>query len=165
MSVRLSSLSTVFTKFVFAPVWILGFGYGTLMLWIRPEEVVFNGVKGAATPLYQILFLVGFLAGTGFLLWYTLRLKRVILEHRVLRISNYFQEIEVPVKQVVEVRQSRNVRPPVLTLILRQETDFGTEIVFMPSGDVPSNFLEEHDIAKGFREFADPQRGTPPRGS
>ena len=133
MERTLSSWSTGFMKYVFPALWIGVFGYGTLQLWLAPEAMVFNGVRGGATRQDQWMFLIMLIVGTLFLAWACFPLKRVKLTERGFRISNYLEEIEVPFRSVSSVAQNRwlNMRPVVLHL--RQDTQFGRRIVFLPA--------------------------------
>ena len=155
METTLSSAGTPFWKFLFPSVWIGVFGYGTLMLWLHPEEVVMNGVKGSATPLHQWIFLGGFVFSSWLCWQVCIQLKRVIVTPAGVRISNYITEIVVPLDQVIGVSELPRVQPTVLVMSFRDETEFGEKIRFMPSSAVPKGFLGEHQVTKGFRELVE----------
>ena len=98
MERTISASTTFFFKYVFPLLWIGGFGIGSLKLLFDPRNVVFNGVRGAATPADQLLFLATWIAGSAFLLWLSIPLKRVRLRPDGLSVSNYLREIAIPIK-------------------------------------------------------------------
>jgi hypothetical protein len=142
-------------KFVFPALWIGVFGYGTLRLWLAPAEVVFNGVKGAATRHDQIVFLLMLVVGTVFIAWTCLPLKRVYLTERGFLVSNYLEEAEVPFGNVERITQNRwlNIRP--VTLHLRRESEFGSRIVFLPAGIGRLAFWREDELVAELRELVE----------
>ena len=113
-------------KFLLAPAWILGFGWGTYIpLGSTPETVEFNGVKGGATRGDQWTFLVALVVGTVMLLYHTLPLKRAILTPTGLRVSNYREEVFIPFTDIQAVTQSRWLRARAVTVHLRTESALG----------------------------------------
>ena len=61
-----------------------------------------------------------------------MRLKRVSVDEERLYVSNYRKEIEVVLRDIVEIHENRwlNIHP--VTIRFSRATDFGTSIVFMP---------------------------------
>ena len=59
-----------------------------------------------------------------------------------LRISNYFQEIEVPLTEVESVSKSRAMRVTLISLTFRQPTSFGSSIVFIPKSNLFSGWSQ-----------------------
>jgi hypothetical protein len=141
-------------KFAFPALWVGLFGYGTLRLWIVPADVVFNGVKGAATRHDQILFLAMLALGTLFIAWTCFPLKQVNLTATGFRVSNYFSESVVPFQMVERITQNRwlNVRP--ITLHLRRPSDFGDRITFLPAGTRRFAFWREDELVAELRGLA-----------
>ena len=79
-----SSSFTGFYKYLFPPLWIGIFGWGTLQLFTHPESVTFNGLRGGAPAGIEWLFLALWLAGSAFILWLAWRLAWVrVAEGRV----------------------------------------------------------------------------------
>lgn len=154
MNRTLSAPSTPFLKFVLAPGWILGFGYGTYDLWMRPSEVVFNGVKGAATSGDQWVFLVAFFAGASLMLFTCIPLKRVILTPTGLRVSNYFTDISVGLSAIEDVRQHRWLGGRAITLALRSSTDLGDTIRFLPATRSRLAFWRDDELVDELRHLA-----------
>ena len=125
----LSSAWTFWGKFIFPAVWILGFGFGTLQLWLG------NLVDGnSALPPSQIkfVFLGVWILGTTFTLWTGAGLKRVRMDERQLHVSNYFREIHVPFSEITDVRQNRWINSRPITIYFRDATEFGGKVTFMP---------------------------------
>jgi hypothetical protein len=122
----LSSLQTFYMKFVFPIVWIGLFTSGTVTLLAAsnfdPDAAFLKWLFPAVTVV-----------GTVFLWWACMRLKRVRMDNHVLYISNYVSEIVVPLRDVAEVTENRWVNIHPVTIRFRRETDFGSQIVFMPT--------------------------------
>ncbi len=154
MNKDLNSAWTFFFKYPFPILWIGLFGYGTLQLLLHPEEVVFNGVKGGATPAHRALLLIIYGLGSWFLLRLAIPLKRVQLDGKKLLVSNYIVEREIPINQVAEVRQNRwlNLRPVIITF--RTSTPFGNRIAFIPQGSFQVMFWKEDKIVNELRRLA-----------
>jgi hypothetical protein len=149
-----SSPYTFLFKFIFPPLWIGGFGFGTLQLWLSPETVVFNGVRGGATREHQWLFLGALVLGAALLLWHCTRLHRVRLTDGGLLVSNYFREISVPFGQIARVTQSRLSNPRTITLHLRGETPLGGKVRFFPSTHGRLAFWKEDELVHELRARA-----------
>jgi hypothetical protein len=154
MEKNLSSALTFIFKYPFPIVWITGFGYGTFQLLLHPEEAVFNGVKGGATPSDQAIMLIVFAFGVWFLLRSAIPFKRVRLDGKKLLVSNYLVEREIPINQVAEVKQHcwSGLREVIITF--RTSTPFGTRIAFIPQGFFQVMFWKEDKIVDELRRLA-----------
>ena len=64
--------------------------------------------------------------------WYYGRLKKVAIDADGLVISNYFREVRVPWRDVVQVSGSRWVSTRQITVEFDHDIGFGTSIIFMP---------------------------------
>lgn len=125
MDELLSSKMTFFNKFIFSILWIGGFGFGTLAMFIDPHIP-------APALVVRILFLAGWLVGSAVIYWICGRIKRVERLGDNLLISNYFQEIEVPLTDVESVSEPTFWKPELIWIKFRRPTIFGSKIVFMP---------------------------------
>jgi hypothetical protein len=125
----LSSAQTFFMKFIFPTIWISMFGLGTLALFLG----VLPGMK-TVPPRTEIkwFFLAAWLWGTFYTSRTCLRLKRVRIDESSLYVSNYIEEIRIPLEEIADVTENRwtNIHP--VTIHLRSSTSFGDRIVFMP---------------------------------
>lgn len=130
MHVRtLSSILTLPVKFLLPTMWIAQFGLRTLMSWLD---------DGLASPLHGIpgqiwLMLLAWLVISGVLLSTIGRLKRVRLDQDLLRVSNYFREISIPLTDVTAVTESAWIHHHPVTIHVRHATEFGTKLTFMPT--------------------------------
>jgi hypothetical protein len=113
----LSSAWTFWMKYLFPAVWISGFALATVL---TPD------------PQNKIAFLVMWGLGTTFILWANAGLKRVRMDERKLYVSNYFQEIYVPFSAITDVKQNRWINSRPITIFLRDTTQFGDKVTFMP---------------------------------
>jgi hypothetical protein len=122
----LSSLQTIYMKFVFPTVWIGGFATGSIFLLLTP------GLDPNAAFL-KVLFPIATVIGALFIWWTCMRLKRVRMDSRSLYISNYRTEIVVPLREVAEVTENvwLNIHP--VTVKFLHETEFGSKVVFIPT--------------------------------
>jgi hypothetical protein len=127
----LSSAQTFVMKYVFPPVWIGGFALTTLSLFLSPSS--WHDAEGGPTdPSLKWFFLVATILGTVFIWWACARLKRVRMDGRFLYISNFSTEITIPLVKVSDVTENRWVNIHPVTLHFHSDTEFGSEVVFMP---------------------------------
>jgi hypothetical protein len=125
----LSSAQTFVLKYVFPPLWIGGFGAGTLALWLGAMHSR-NGMP--LPPVMKWAFLVGWCAGTTFIVWFCRQLKRVRLMGGVLYVSNYWREVAIPLGMVDRVSEIRWINVHPVSLHLRRSSEFGDSIMFIP---------------------------------
>jgi hypothetical protein len=125
----LSSAWTFWSKFVFPPVWILGFGAGTILLWLGSQNV---GINATPPPQTKFVFLGVWIAGAALILWVSAGLKRVRMDERQVYVSNYFREIHIPFGAIADVRQNRWLNSRPITIYFRDATEFGDKATFMP---------------------------------
>jgi hypothetical protein len=154
MDRTISASTTFLFKYIFTPLWVGGFGIGTFAILSDPQDVVFNGVRGAATPADQLLFFAFWILGSGFLLWLSVPLKRVRLRADGLSVSNYRREILIPFSAIERVTQNVLISGRHVTIHLRFETPFGRRITFMPAGLGKLVFWKEDDVVKELRQYA-----------
>ena len=150
----ISASTTFFWKYIFATLWIGGFGTGALNLLFNPKGVVFNGVRGAATLADQLFFLAVWICGSAFILWFSVPLKRIRLRADGLVVSNYRREIMIPYGAIERVTQNILITGRHATIHLHVETPFGRRITFIPVGLGKLAFWKEDDIVKELRQYA-----------
>jgi hypothetical protein len=97
-------------------------------------------------------FAAAWAIGTAFLLWTCARLKRVKLDGATLVISNYRQDIAVPVREIADVWQNRFIDARPITITFKKETPFGSEVTFIPR--VSFRLFSEDDIVTRLRSLA-----------
>jgi len=154
MDRTISSSITFLFKYIFPVVWVSGFGFGALKLLFQPQDVIFNGVPGAATPADQLFVLVMWGFGSAFVLWVTVPLKRVCLKANGLSVSNYRREILIPFGAIERVSQNVLFSGRHVTIYFRYETPFGRRIKFIPAGFGKLAFWKEDDVVKELRRHA-----------
>jgi hypothetical protein len=146
---RISSAQTFVIKFLCPALWIGGFAFVTLLLFRQPD--------GAADPAMKWVFLLVTLVGTAFLFHFCVRLKRVVMDDTSLRVSNYREEIQVPLQDIERVTELRWVNIHPVTIHLVRPTDFGDRIVFMPTFRIFS--WAAHPVVAELRSAAARARG------
>ena len=80
----------------------------------------------------MILFIIAWICGSIFLLWFARRLKFVSLDEEYLYVRDFSKEIQVPLSQVASVNESFFSNPKQITLLLSSASEFGSKIVFLP---------------------------------
>ncbi|MDR3411632.1 MAG: hypothetical protein P4L87_11940 [Formivibrio sp.] len=147
---RLSSLQTFIFKFIFPVVWIGGFSTGTVAMWV--SFLSGNKPNGAPSEI-KYVFLALTIAGSAYIYWSCIRLKRVRMDRQFLYISNYAQEIKVPLSMAESVSEFRwdNAHP--VTIHFVRPTEFGSSITFMPKVRL-FGFWSSHPVVEQIRSAA-----------
>ncbi|MBZ5525588.1 MAG: hypothetical protein LAP21_25475 [Acidobacteriia bacterium] len=120
----ISSSQTFFAKIIFPTFWIGGFATATVILFLAKPD--------PDTAFMKWIFLPGTMAGALMFWWIYMRLKRVRMDDKALYVSNYITEITVPLSNVAEVSGSRWMNNQQVSIRFHSETEFGSQIVFMP---------------------------------
>jgi hypothetical protein len=155
----LSSAQTFVMKFI-SPAACLGGSAAGYMLMFTSGK--FPGL--AAIPLaaeMKWLFLGATVLGGILVYWFCMRLKRVALDDRWLYISNYLREIRVPLENVAGVSENRWLNTHPITVAFRQDTDFGSQIIFMPKARWLT-YLSAHPVVEELEAAVRQVRGLPP---
>jgi hypothetical protein len=87
----------------------------------------------AQVPPSEAFIILMWSAGVGIgyrLMWRPL--KSVSVDERFLYVSDYQDELAIPLSEIVRVTQSNWSRIRAVTICLRTQTRFGSEIEFMP---------------------------------
>jgi len=147
MNEKLSSDWTVFYKVIFPLLWISGFGFGALLLWIGS----FDQTNPPPADM-KWTFLFVWITGSSFILWFALRLKSVMLKDKSLIVKDYFKETVIPILSVNDVRESRFMNPKVIKLSLYPESEFGDKVVFIPKLKFYNPF-GQHPVVKQLKQL------------
>jgi len=129
MSIQISSRLTPFYKFVVPALMIVGFAVGGFVMWLHPERQ--NSTAGVPLQHQWVPFVaVGALA--LLVLWRLLaNLKQVELDGDWLVISNFRDEIRVPLANVEKISGRSLSDPPRYTITFVEETEFGRRVTFI----------------------------------
>jgi tryptophan-rich sensory protein len=148
MNRELSSRWTFFHKVVFPTIWIGGFASGTAVMFLSPDAWNTN------PHLREVrwMFLFALIVGAAFIYWSGIRMKKVWLAQNSLVISNYLEEITVPLQQVERVSGSFLMTPELVWLHFRQPTIFGKRIIFMPKLRLLGGF-SQHPVVEELRQL------------
>jgi hypothetical protein len=143
--VQLSTRFTFAHKVVLPALWLGGFGIGTVILLLRPEQ----------DRQRTLAFIVALALG-AFTFWnWAFPLKKVIATDAGLLVSNFRREALVPYDQIVALRESKIVNT--ITVELASRTAWGTTFVFRP---YPARgFLGPHPAVTLLAERANEARG------
>lgn len=107
-------------------MWIGGFGFGTLMMLLAPDSFAGDDVRAIRGDFVTILAV-----GSALIYWSCIRVKRVSVDSDSFLISNYHEEIRVPLRDVERVSASLLMHPELIWLHFRRPTRFGSRIVFI----------------------------------
>ena len=140
---QLSSRQTFFGKFIFAPAWIGGFGFEVL-----------RSYSGAGAPKANLTILLFWIAGSAFIYWSCIRLKKVSVDDHYLYVSNYLKEISVPLSHITAVTEHRWINSHPVTVYFQFSTEFGDRIVFMPKTRWFA-FFSSHPVVGELRRLAE----------
>jgi hypothetical protein len=124
----LSSDLTGIFKF-FPAFWIPFFGLGTAGLFLG----VFRGANDSPAPDFlKWLFFCLWIAGSFFSYITCAALKQVAADEHFLYVSNFINEISIPMADVCDVTENYwlNIHP--VTVHLKRTSRFGSKITFMP---------------------------------
>jgi hypothetical protein len=143
---RLDSLVTFALKFILPVFWAVSLGRAYLAM------------KAQDTPP-GIGFAVFSLVTLAFFLRQTFGLKKVYMDERRLYVSDYLQEVSVPLETIERVTQFPMTNSPV-TIHFRKDTDFGKRIRFFPGGQLINTF-RRHPVVSQLREAAESATSHP----
>ena len=144
----LSSDWTFIYKFLFAPLWIGGFGVGTVTMLLASSH---SNTRPGSPENPWATFLVLFLLGSVYLYWTCIRLKSVRMDSNFLYVSNYRKEIKIPLAQIARVSEWRLDNTHPVFVHFSQPTEFGTSIVFMPKIRL-FGFWSSHPVVDRIRQ-------------
>jgi hypothetical protein len=123
---RISSLGTL-PSLVSGPV-IIVIGIGFLIF-----RLTAGGDHGPFEPSISFALYVIFIGAIdcGFVWFFGFR--RVRLDDNNLYVSDYRKEITIPLSEIADVTENRWLNAHPVTISLRNPTEFGDKIVFMPT--------------------------------
>ena len=104
------------------------------------------------TDHYEIILGVAVL-GACLFFWHGSRLRKIILDHDTLIISNYSREVSVPLTSISQVKGSRWAKTKDVIITFDHDIGFGDKVVFVPK----TRWLwpwQEHPIAAEMRKLA-----------
>lgn len=134
MKRELSSKQTFLLKIILPSLFIL-------MMMTAFLGIILSSRGGELVILVIIFPLIGFV-GIFSMYFTVVRYKKVAVDERFLYVSNYRKEIKIPFSEIADVTEIKWIRTRPITIHLKNDTEFGRKIVFMPK-------------FSGFRIFAD----------
>ena len=123
---RLSSLWTFFYQFVFPSVWITGFGAGTLALWFSDDSAMTRPPSDI-----KFTFLAAWIVGSGFILWFVMRLRTVWLEDDCLVVIYFRKQERIPLALVQDINETRFWNPKTIKVTFQPRPNLPTCVIFM----------------------------------
>jgi hypothetical protein len=120
MKKQISSDTTAFWKYIFPGLWIPLVGIGAIAA----------GFQAANEPGWS-LFVFGWIIASAYLIWFARRLKFVSIDEEFVYVSQFRNQIQIPLTHIERVKENFGARPKLITLTLNHPSEFGTEIVFV----------------------------------
>lgn len=140
-------------KLVLAPIWIGGFALVTLAMFLN----VLSDHGSPPPPEIKWIFLGATLVGSALIHATCVRLKCVALDGENLVISNYVNEIVVPLTELESVSENVWINTHPITLVFARDTLFGRRVVFMPKTRMFA-FFSSHPVVDELRQAAERAR-------
>ena len=155
MNDKLSSSLTFYHKVLLPALWVIGFGFGTLAIWLGH----FDQPAQTHEEMKQIFFAF-WIIGSAFMLRDTYRLKTVTVDKDALVVKNFTREIRVPMRNINHISESRLFKPKTISITVYPPCEFGDKIVFIPKISFHLSFilLREHPIVLQLRELSGVQK-------
>lgn len=108
----------------------------------------------APPPQIKLVFAGLWIAGTALILWANAGLKRVRIDERQIHVSNYFQEIDVPLSAITDVSQNRWLNSRPVTIQFGYATELGNAAKFMPKQRFHIRFWRADPVVEELRQLA-----------
>ena len=121
---RLSSSATFFYRWLFAPLWLLGFNGAVLGLLLRGS----TPTSGALSGTERAILLTAAVLGSAFVLTVVFPLRTVRLRGASLLVTQWGREVLYPGTDLLKVTQVPLVRPASAILLFRTDHGAGTRI-------------------------------------
>jgi hypothetical protein len=122
MKKEISSEATAFWKYLFPTVWIPLMGVGAIA-----------AARLATAETGWILFVVGWIIASGYVIWFARRLKFVSIDEDFVYVSQFHKQIQIPLAHIEGVKENFWSRPKLIALTLNHPSEFGKQIVFVPT--------------------------------
>jgi len=122
MNQQISSELTIFHKFI-EP--IIGL---TIVVTLLFSDFFPTDIPVIVKYIFYILAIAGFIASCYFF-W---PLKKVTLDGETLWVSDFFQDIMIPISNIVRIEESRAFNRRRIILHLKESNEFGEKIIFIP---------------------------------
>ena len=120
---RVSSSATHFYQFVFAPIWIIGFGSGAILVLYNPN----------VDPAYlKVAFPIVWVIGSVFCLT-VFRYAIVDISESHHRITRLWKTQDIPWTSVSGIGGSKLIEPATVSIHFKLPTQFGRSISFLPN--------------------------------
>jgi hypothetical protein len=142
-------------KFVFPALWIPLFGLGPFILW----SGLARGKHGELPPeAMKYVFAIVWLAGTSFILWVGIQLKRVRIDGSNLYVSDWFHEMVIPMAEIADVKEHKWIKGHPIIILFKRPTACGKSVMFLPI--LRLAWWSEHPIVKKLKELAGNGEGS-----
>lgn len=149
MRERLSSRWTFFYQVIFPGVWIIGFGAGTLTLWLAGDSA-----PSHPPPEMKFTFLTAWVVGSSFILWFVIRLHTVWLDGDNLVVTHFHKQERIPLALVQEINETRFWNPKTIKVVFQPRPNLPAQVVFM----APLSFqlpFAVHPVVKRLRSLVE----------
>jgi hypothetical protein len=155
MSYRvISSAQTLSVKLSGPLVFVLGAGFVGAMVYFGAFPQIYRALfRGGLSPVALDVFWGMWCLGTLFACWWGYRLKRVAVDGDSIYLSDYFQEVELPLSDILAVTENRWIDLHPVTIEFASETPWGHYIKFMPKVRILVPQWFSHPIVAELRDM------------
>ncbi len=145
MKRELSSKLTFVVKIIMPGLWIFFWGVTILVMLI--------GVDGRTQPP-PFNFFIAEIVITAIFYFTIMKYKKVSVDEHFLYVSNYSKEIKIPFSDVKDVTEIRLLRGNPVTIHLKQRSEFGSKITFIPKSKGLSKYFQSHPFVTELKALA-----------
>jgi hypothetical protein len=156
MSYRVLSSAQTFWIKVIWPIFMI---LGTIVLFALLEFRLLPDLYRSLfpvplTPRLKDIFWAIWIICFVITFWWGFQLKRIAVDGESIYISNYLQEVKLPLSAIIEVRENIWLKMHPITLDLGQDTPWGTTIKFMPTIRFVMPNWVSHPVVAELRDMA-----------
>lgn len=148
---KLSSLQTFLAKIIIPAFW--------LMVWSLTALAVFFGKSAGSDRSFKWVLPVFLVASGAYVYWNCIRLKVVSVDENFLYVSNYIEEISIPLSQISDVTENKWMSGHPVTIHLSAFSKFGDKIIFIPSVRFFA-FWSSHPVVSELKALARSKGGS-----
>lgn len=144
MKKQLSGNLTILVKIIIPAYWFLFWGTVGLMMLVGVDE------KTKPPPALFFIFAV---IGSAIMYFTAMKYMKVSADDKFLYVSNYLNEIPIPLSDIADVTQNVWVRGRPVTIHLKTISPFGRKIRFLPKSR-GLGFLKSNPVIGELKEMA-----------
>ena len=116
------------------------------------------GFQAGREPRW-IVFILGWMIASGYLIWFGRRLKVVSIDEEFIYVSQGRKEIKIPLAHIEGVTENFWANPKLIKLKLNRPSELGMQIVFVPTR-LSFAALRTHPVVEEIKRVVQLRRST-----